>query len=329
MFKQQSAIFPLSNIISVRNASYLLLGTMVIVCLTGCKDGPKSIAETSMTDITEPIGKIAFTSNRDGNREIYLMDAQGSQLQNISQHPAMEYGNSWSPDASSIATYSNRDGNTEIYLLNLEGDSALRLTNDPGEDVLPAISPDGKKIAFMSNRNQQSRSLFLMKIDGSEIRALTNNDFYEESPSWSPEGNSLLFTRQIRHEGDSTHAANGEIFTLDLSTKIATRVSYKEGYDSGAVYDPKGQKIAFYGPGEQSFDIFTMNRDGSEIKNITKDTLDAYSPSWSPDGQWIAYTAGAENNYDIYILHLSTGERRQLTKTSIRNEHPSWAPAIK
>lgn len=327
MFKQQSSVFSLSNIISVRNASSLLIWTLIIVCYTGCKDGPKSIAETSNTKITEPIGKIAFTSNRDGNREIYLMDADGSNLQNISQHPAMEYGNSWSPDASSIATYSNRDGNTEIYLLNLEGDSALRLTNDPREDVLPAISPDGKKIAFMSNRNQQSRSLFLMKIDGSEVRALTDNEAYEESPSWSPDGNSLLFTRQIRQEGDTTHAANGEIFTLDLSTKIATRVSYKEGYDSGAVYDPKGQKIAFYGPGDRSFDIFIMNRDGSELINITNDTLDAYSPSWSPDGQWIAYTAGAENNYDIYIIHLSTGERRQLTKTSIRNEHPSWRPS--
>jgi len=304
------------------------IGLISILLIIQCKNDPKSV-ESTVGEFKEPTGKIAFTTNRDGNKEIYLMDADGSHIQNISQHPAMEYGNSWSPNASFIATYSNRDGNTEIYLLDLEGKPALRMTNDPGEDVLPVISPDGKKIAFMSNRNQKSRSLFLMKVDGSEVRALTNNETYEESPSWHPNGKSLLFTRQLRDDNDTTYAANGEIFTFDLSTKIATRVSHKEGYDSGAVYDPKGEKIAFYGPGERSFDIFIMNPDGSEIKNITKDTLDAYSPSWSPDGQWIAYTAGAENNYDIYVMHISTGERRQLTKTSIRNEHPSWAPANK
>ncbi len=329
MFRRQSTIFPLSNLISVRYAFYLLLGTLVIVCLTGCKDGPNSTAETSMTDITEPNGKIAFTTNRDGNKEIYLMDADGSNLQNISQHPAMEYGASWSPNLKYLATYSNRNFNPEIYLLDRENDTAIRLTNDGSDDVLPAISPDGKRIAFMSDRNQKSRCIFLMKLDGSEVQALTNNDVYEESPSWHPNGKSLLFTRQLRDDNDTTSVANGEIFTLDLSTKIATRVSNKDGYDSGAVYDPKGEKIAFYGPGEQSFDIFIMNRDGSELMNITNDTLDAYSPSWSPDGKWIAYTAGAKENYEIYIMNLGNGERRQLTKTSIRNEKPSWTPANK
>ena len=308
---------------SFRSLTILL---SVLLLLLQCKNrtnGP----EKSLEDIfTEPIGKIAFTTNRDGNKEIYIMNADGSELQNITQHPAMEYGVSWSPDGKKIATYSNRDGNTEIYLLDLEANSAIRLTNDPGEDVLPAISPDGKKIAFMSNRNQKSRSLYQMKIDGSEVKALTDNDSYEESPSWSPDGTSLLFTRLIRKEGDTTHAANGEIFTMDISTKTAARISYKDGYDSGAVLDPAGERIAFYGPGEQSFDIFVMNPEGKEVQNITRDTLDAYSPTWSPDGEWIAYTAGNKNNYDIYIIHLDTGERRQLTKTEIRNEEPSWQP---
>jgi len=304
----------------------VILVILGVFFFSQCKDGSKSGNDNTVDKLEEPFGKIAFTTNRDGNKEIYVMDADGSNLQNISQHPAMEYGASWSPTFRYIATYSNRNFNPEIYLLDLEKDSAIRLTNDGSDDVLPAISPDGKRIAFMSDRNQKSRCVFLMKLDGSEVQALTNNDVYEESPSWSPDGTSLLFTRQIKQEGDSTHAANGEIFTLDLSTKIAVRISHKDGYDSGAVYDPKGEKIAFYGPGEQSFDIFTMNRDGSELMNITNDTLDAYSPSWSPDGKWIAYTAGAKENYEIYIINLANGERRQLTKTSIRNEKPSWRP---
>ncbi len=327
MFEKNSEGFSFFGLqISIIYSS-LTVGILAVFLFAQCKNGSKSSAETTLAILEEPTGKIAFTTNRDGNKEVYLMNADGSGLQNITQHPAMEYGTSWSPDSKTIASYSNRDGNTEIYLLDLEKDTTVRLTYDPGEDVLPAISPDGKKIAFMSNRNQKSRSLFLMKINGSEVSALTDNEAYEESPSWAPDGNSILFTRQIRQDGDTTHAANGEIFSMDLSTKIAVRVSHKEGYDSGAVYDPKGERIAFYGSGEHSFDIFVMNPDGKEIHNVTNDTLDAYSPTWSPDGQWIAYTAGENNNYDIYIIHLDTGERRQLTKTKFRNEHPSWQPA--
>ncbi len=300
---------------------------LILFLGSACKEQAKSDPNKTTSNSAEPSGTIAFTTNRDGNKEIYLMDADGSNLKNISQHPAMEYGASWSPTFKYLATYSNRNFNPEIYLLDLENDSAIRLTNDGSDDVLPAISPDGKRIAFMSDRNQKSRCIFLMKLDGSEVQALTNNDVYEESPSWSPDGTSLLFTRQIRQEGDSTYAANGEIFTLDLSTKIAVRISNKDGYDSGAVYDPTGELIAFYGPGEQSFDIFIMNADGSDLKNITNDTLDAYSPSWSPDGKWITYTGGAQDNYEIYIINLANGERRQLTKTMIRNEKPSWRPS--
>jgi TolB protein len=69
-----------------------------------------------------------------------------------------------------------------------------------------------------------------------------------------------------------------------------------------------------------------MEADGSDIRNITRDTLDCYSPSWSPDGKWIAYTAGSENQYDIYIIHPDSGEKRRLTHTSVRNESPSWGP---
>ncbi|GGD45431.1 hypothetical protein GCM10011361_10500 [Muriicola marianensis] len=294
----------------------------IILVLTSCK----SEVKTPEKDSNEPQGTIAFVSTRDGNREIYIMDPAGENLRNISNNPALDYGPSWLPDGSGIMAYSNRDGNPEIYLFDLQRDSAIRITTHPGNNVLPEVSLDGKEIVFMSNRNGKSRSVYKMKIDGSDQVALTDNDAYEESPSWSPDGRHILFTRQLRQEGDTTHAANGEIFRMRSDGSQVERITDKEGYDSGAIYSPDGKQIAFYGPDGETFDIFLMKADGSDIRNITRDTLDCYSPSWSPDGKWIAYTAGSEDQYDIYIIHPESGEKRRLTNTSVRNESPSWGP---
>ncbi len=293
----------------------------ILVCLLACRSEVKSQDDNK----EEPQGTIAFVSTRDGNREIYLMDVKGENLRNISNNPALDYGPSWLPEGSGIMAYSNRDGNPEIYLFDLRLDTAIRITHHPGNNVLPEVSPDGKEVVFMSNRNGKSRSVFKMKIDGGDQVALTDNEAYEESPSWSPDGRYILFTRQLRQEGDTTYAANGEIFRMRSDGSEVERITNKPGYDSGAVYSPDGKQIAFYGPEGETFEIFLMQADGSDIRNISRDTLDCYSPSWSPDGKWIAYTAGGGENYDIYIIHLESGEKRRLTSTEVRNEAPAWA----
>lgn len=84
--------------------------------------------------------------------------------------------------------------------------------------------------------------------------------------------------------------------------------------------------IAFNMNRDGNKEIYLMDAKGSNLRNITRDTLDCYSPSWSPDGKWIAYTAGTGNNYDIYIINIESSEKRRLTNTKKRNESPAWAP---
>jgi hypothetical protein len=97
-------------------------------------------------------GRIAFASNRDGNWEIYVMNADGSGQINLTNNPADDGVPSWSPDGRRIAFVSNRDGNLEIYVMNADGSSGQinRLTNNPADDVVPSWSPDGRRIAFDS-----------------------------------------------------------------------------------------------------------------------------------------------------------------------------------
>ena len=100
--------------------------------------------------------QILFTSNRDGNYEIYVMDADGKNQRNLTNNPALDVASSWSPDGQKIAFASDRGGGYEIYIMNSNWRDIRRLMNKPAGDGCPVWSPDGRQIAFCSYRDGNS-----------------------------------------------------------------------------------------------------------------------------------------------------------------------------
>ena len=156
-----------------------------------------------------PDGKrIVFFSNRDGHvidgrptTEIYVMDADGGNQQNLTNHPGDDHSPSWSPDGKQIAFSSfrrDRDGNLphfDIYVMDTDGGNQQRLTNNRKNDWNPSWSPDGKQIAFESDRkgDLQNFEIYVMDADGQNLQNLTNNRVDDGSPSWSPDGKRIAF----------------------------------------------------------------------------------------------------------------------------------------
>ena len=175
------------------------------------------------------------------------MTSEGKNVKNLTNNKALDFWSSWSPDGKYIYFYSNRDGNNEIYRMDADGANPVNLSNHQANDYLPTCSPDGKKILFTSDRDHKEREIYMMNVDGSNVIRLTNNEAFEEAPTFSPDGNQLLFTKQIVEPGDTTHAANGELFIMDTDGNNEKRLTYKKGYDSGGKFSPDGKKIAFYG----------------------------------------------------------------------------------
>lgn len=274
----------------------------------------------------EPKGTIGYNSNKDGDFEIYTMNADGSNPQNISNNIKFDYASCWSSNGETIYFYSNRDGNEEIYSIHSDGTNPINLTKNKAADRIPDISPNGKLLAFYSDRDNENGEIYVMNIADKTTKRLTNNQFYEESPSFSNNSKKLLFTKEILEVKDSVKASNGDIYLLDLNTKKETRLTFKRGFDSGAKFSPDDKKIAFYGRDEitGNYDIFIMNSDGTDIKNLTNDKLQDFSPVWSPDGNWLAFTRGNSENYDIWIINVQTKELRRLTTQPKRDETPFW-----
>ena len=136
---------------------------------------------------------VAFASDRDGDEEIYVVNADGGGLQRLTDNDARDTAPDWSADGSQIAFESNRDGRRQIYVMQADGSHQRRLTNSDASDYSPAWSPDGTQIAFHSSRDGGWK-IFVMNRDGSDPRRLTNNEGQAADPVWSPDGTQILYS---------------------------------------------------------------------------------------------------------------------------------------
>ena len=132
--------------------------------------------------------KIAFVSGRDGNSNIYVMDADGKNVHQLTDHPVSDTNPAWSPNGRKIAFVSYGDGvDSAIYIMDADGGGIVRLTTYPAE--YPVWSPDGRQLAFHSNKNPEGvpnsdLEIYVIDADGENERQLTQNRTGDKYPDW-------------------------------------------------------------------------------------------------------------------------------------------------
>ena len=142
---------------------------------------------------------IVFVSNRDGNDEVYVMDADGKQPTNISRSRARDWHPDWSPDGQQIVFTSDRDGNQELYVMNNNGTDQQNLTNSPKNENSPAWSPDGTRIVFGSDRDG-GQDLYTIDVKTKAVVRLTKDGITKSAPAWSPDSKQVVYWQ---NDGDT------------------------------------------------------------------------------------------------------------------------------
>lgn len=127
--------------------------------------------------------RIAFTTTRDGNQEIYVMRTDGTEQINITNNPADDFYPRATRSGDRIAFASNRDGNQEVYVMSADGNNQENLTDNPAQDTYPSWSPDAVWIVFASNR-EANFDIYLMRSDGTDLFNLTQNLAQDLYPAW-------------------------------------------------------------------------------------------------------------------------------------------------
>jgi len=225
--------------------------------------------------------RIAFSSNRNGNIDIYVMDADGSNVQQLTTDQGVNRAPAWSPDGKHIAFTTDRDDNSEIYLMDPDGSHQVNLTKSPGFEGDPAWAPDGKTIAFASlGSDQQGFHLCVMDADGKNVRTLfkDNNSYGFVYPCWSPGGTQIAFS------GIDSGAI--EIFICQPDGSERKRLTKLGGFNSHAAWSPDGKRIAFQHIRSQdsTASLYIVDADGGNLTQILEKAgpSEGGRPAWKP-----------------------------------------------
>ena len=248
---------------------------------------------------------------------------------------------SFSPDGRKLL-YSFQAGNgtnpvdTSIEVMNADGTGITTLFRKEGYSAYNAVwSPSGDEVAlsvghFFRSPGLPAAPIALVKSDGSGYREVVDDGVNNGFPSWAPDGKRLVY----RH--------GKQLMILTLAEGKSVPLTDGSHYDNFPQWSPKGDSIMFTSDRAGDFQIFTMRLDGTGIRQLTNEGINAHSV-WSPDGEWVAFTSGRKGFKDemalndrepqpygeIFAMRPNGSDVRQLTDNKWEDATPCWAPEVK
>ena len=214
---------------------------------------------------------IAYTSYRSGVPDILISNIYAGTMENPTKGVAQNWLPVFSPDGSKIAFNSNRDGNPEIYVINRDGTNLTRLTNNPATESTPTWNPTGSQIAFTSDRTGTPQ-IYVINPDGSGLRRISQES-YADRATWSPAPyNEIAFSART--------GPGFDIKILNIASGETRQITFGEGTNESPAWSPNGRHLAFMSTRAGRSQIFTVDRDGRNLRQVTKDGNN-FTPNWS------------------------------------------------
>ena len=299
----------------------LTSAAIAVVFVVHVNQGPASRRPTS-----QPPDQIVFQSDRDGSFDIFVTNADGTGLRQVTRDPSDDLKPSRAPPArdarARIAFQSDRDGDGEISTIDGDGNGLRQLTHNLTSDTDPAWSPDGSAIAFVGHRGGET-DVFVMRPDASAQRPVTADDAIESSPPWSPDGDELVF--------GVTRGSGSTISRIDIRTRARSEITDGTAVDSHPSWfrfsNPNGSSadlIAFdrVPSAGGDYEVMTFNVANGALNDLTMSRSQDVTPVWSSGGGHVAFVTDRDRDRDLYVMNADGTQQTRLTSNGSDDGEP-------
>jgi len=247
-------------------------------------------AYVEFLDVSPDGRRVAYSSDRSGNQDIWVMPIGGEPVQ-LTLDPAPDWSPGWSPDGQTLAFYSYRSGDREIWKMPATGGPATQLTTSRGLDAGSDWSPDGREIAFRSERTGNSE-LWVISADGKQSRQITNDPASDGLPTWSPDGLWLAF--------NTTRGGNDAIWRVSSRGGEAERLTTRSG--RSPKWSRDGEHI-YFETADNYWMVSVKDRSEKPFTNLVgkRGTLGIMPPA--EDGKFL-YFPWRDDLGDIWVMDV-------------------------
>jgi TolB protein len=260
-------------------------------------------------------GKIAFVSKRSGNKEIYLMDYDGHNVQKLTANGSININPDFSPDGREIIYTSYKRGNPDLFRRELFSGAEALISARRGINITGAFAPDGKRIALAMSKDGNS-SIYLLDKAGNQLVRLTNSGAIDVSPAWSPDGSRIAFV--------SDRFGKPQVFVMNADGNDVRRLTTSGSYNVGPRWSPKGDRILYCRMEGSQFQIHGINPDGSGDTQLTFEGSNEH-PRWSPDGRFITFSSKRGGKEALYVMRADGSGQAVVSRGKGDDSHPVWS----
>ncbi|MBI2067996.1 MAG: Tol-Pal system beta propeller repeat protein TolB [Deltaproteobacteria bacterium] len=270
--------------------------------------GERGVSSTKIAYVCQP------SKRKKGVKEICLMDMDGKNQRQLTNHRSISLSPDWSGAGNEIVYTSYIDGIPELFTVNASG-ATYQVTQNNNINLSPRWT--GQGYLTVASALDGDTELYLFSSKGKVLRQLTNSFGIDINPSWSPDGKRFVFA--------SERAGRLHIFSANNDGGEIRRLTYVGYHNDNPVWSPRGDKIAFQARDAGAWDLFIMNSDGSMIQRLTANQGDNESPSWAPNGRMIVFGSTRNDALQLFIMK-EDGSNQTPVGPKGGATQPSWSP---
>jgi len=301
---------------------------------SGPQNKPRMLAHEVADEIVKSVtgregiasGRIALIGTKSQNKELYLLNLDGSGLQQLTRDKTVSMSPRWTPDGNSIIYTSYKKNYPDLYEINLQTGARNRISKYTSMNSGGAVSPNGKTMALILSGKDPSRKnpvlsnpeLCVKDLHSGRITPLTKTkNAAESSPSWSPDGKEIVYV--------SDQSGSPQLYIISRKGGKPTRLTSRGSENVDPDWGIDG-RIAYASRQGGRYLIQVIDPKTRKITTPLQDGADYQEPSWAPDGRHLAATREENYHSQVYILDIMGDSPIALTKDKGDWFSPAWAP---